>query len=163
MSTLDSWTRSEPPIRDAHHVTLDSYTQSEMAPASCMAAVQSIVGHDFEERVIHSAQHALVVFHTPFGVNCQTFLEKYERVGLSKRFRAPVGSTDAKASDELVFARVDATLNDVARFVALDFNRLPTVMLFKAGAKDAPVTFAGDSYEVADMLTFVRQNCGDII
>ena len=81
-----------------------------------------------------------MVFHTPFGVNCQTFLEKYERVGLSKRFRAPVGSTDAKASDELVFARVDATLFDTATMVVSieDVNEAPSVRSLGAYVPDVP-------------------------
>ena len=107
------------------------------------------------------------MFHTPFGVNCKTFLKKYERVSIvSPSGSGSVGehsSPDAEMSERLIAARMDVTMNDVARFVALDFHQLPTVMLFKAGAKDRPIVFKGDSYEVADMLTFVRQHCGEII
>eukprot|EP00937_MAST-01D_sp_MAST-1D-sp2_P001786 g1786.t1 len=141
-------------------------------PCSLMANLQSLrdlrpprasragAPTDFEERVLNSAQHTLVVFHTPFGIDCMTFLPKYAALERASELEAAESKTKGSGSarKEILFARIDATQTDVARHVALDFDQLPTVMLFKAGAKNTPIAYVGE-LEVLGIRGFIQQHC----
>jgi protein disulfide-isomerase A1 len=56
-------------------------------------------------------------------------------------------------SDKIVIAKVDATNNDVPD----EIQGFPTIKLFKAGSKDAPVDYSG-SRTVEDLANFIRDN-----
>jgi len=56
-------------------------------------------------------------------------------------------------SDKIVIAKVDATMNDVPD----EIQGFPTIKLFKAGSKDAPVDYSG-SRTVEDLANFIRDN-----
>jgi len=56
-------------------------------------------------------------------------------------------------SDKVTIAKVDATLNDVPD----EIQGFPTIKLFAAGAKDAPVDYTG-SRTVEDLAAFIRDH-----
>jgi len=56
-------------------------------------------------------------------------------------------------SDKVTIAKVDATLNDVPD----EIQGFPTIKLFAAGSKDAPVDYTG-SRTVEDLAAFIRDN-----
>lgn len=59
----------------------------------------------------------------------------------------------ASHADKIVIAKVDATLNDVPD----EIQGFPTIKLFKAGSKDAPVDYSG-SRTVEDLANFIRDS-----
>jgi len=56
-------------------------------------------------------------------------------------------------SDKVTIAKVDATLNDVPD----EIQGFPTIKLFAAGSKDAPVDYTG-SRTVEDLAAFIRDH-----
>jgi protein disulfide-isomerase A1 len=59
----------------------------------------------------------------------------------------------SELSDKVTVAKVDATANDVPDAI----SGFPTIKLYPAGAKDAPVEYAGDR-TVEDLATFIKEN-----
>ena len=56
-------------------------------------------------------------------------------------------------ASQVIIAKVDATANDVPDEV----SGFPTIKLFPAGSKDAPITYSG-SRTIEDLANFVKEN-----
>jgi protein disulfide-isomerase A1 len=85
----------------------------------------------------------LIEFYAPWCGHCKALAPKYDELGeLFKPF-----------SDKVTIAKVDATLNDVPD----DIQGFPTIKLYVAGKKDAPVNYSGGR-TVEDLAQFVKDN-----
>jgi hypothetical protein len=51
-------------------------------------------------------------------------------------------------------AKVDSTVNEISGHSVTKF---PTLQLFRAGAKDTPITYSGDR-SLGDLMSFLRSN-----
>jgi len=62
-------------------------------------------------------------------------------------------TTNPALSSKVVIAKVDATANDVPD----EIQGFPTIKLFPAGAKDAPILYSG-SRTIEDLAAFIKEN-----
>jgi protein disulfide-isomerase A1 len=119
--------------------------KSEPIPESNNDPVKVIVAHNYKELVIDNDKDVLVEFYAPWCGHCKALAPKYEELG------------QLYASDELsklvTIAKVDATANDVPD----EIQGFPTIKLFPAGKKDAPVDYSG-SRTVEDLVQFIKEN-----
>jgi len=74
--------------------------------------------------------------------HCKNLAPKYEQLAASY----------AMYSDKVVIAKCDATANDVPD----DVRGFPTIKLYPAGKKDAPVEYSGDR-SVESLVQFIKE------
>jgi protein disulfide-isomerase A1 len=124
---------------------VDPSIKSEPIPESNDGPVKIIVAHNYKDIVIDNDKDVLVEFYAPWCGHCKALAPKYEELG------------QLYASDELsklvTVAKVDATNNDVPD----EIQGFPTIKLFPAGKKDAPVDYNG-SRTVEDLAKFIQEN-----
>ncbi|GAM83209.1 hypothetical protein ANO11243_011950 [Dothideomycetidae sp. 11243] len=116
--------------------------KSEPIPESNDGPVTIIVAKNYEEIVLDDDKDVLVEFYAPWCGHCKAsrLAPKYEELGAlySKK-------------DKVVIAKVDATANDVPD----EIQGFPTIKLFAAGKKSAPIDYSG-SRTVEDLAEFIR-------
>ena len=66
---------------------------------------------------------------------------------------ASLYTSDPDLDKKVTIAKVDATANDVPD----EIQGFPTIKLFPAGAKDAPITYSG-SRTIEDLAAFIKEN-----
>ncbi|KAF2007733.1 disulfide-isomeras-like protein [Amniculicola lignicola CBS 123094] len=119
--------------------------KSEPIPETQEGAVTVVVAHNYEDVVINNEKDVLLEFYAPWCGHCKALAPKYEELA------------QLYASEELsklvTIAKVDATLNDVPD----EIQGFPTIKLFAAGKKDAPIDYSG-SRTVEDLIQFIKDN-----
>ena len=124
---------------------IDPSIKSEPIPESNDGPVTVVVAHNYKDVVIDNDKDVLVEFYAPWCGHCKALAPKYEELG------------QAFASSELsklvTIAKVDATANDVPD----EIQGFPTIKLFAAGKKDAPIDYSG-SRTVEDLMQFIKEN-----
>ncbi|USP73330.1 Protein disulfide-isomerase [Curvularia clavata] len=119
--------------------------KSEPIPESNDGPVKVVVAHNYKDLVMDNDKDVLLEFYAPWCGHCKALAPKYEELG------------QLYASEELsklvTIAKVDATANDVPDEV----QGFPTIKLFPAGKKDAPVDYSG-SRTVEDFVKFIKEN-----
>jgi protein disulfide-isomerase A1 len=124
---------------------VDPSIKSEPIPESNDGPVTVVVAKNYKDIVIDNDKDVLVEFYAPWCGHCKALAPKYEELG------------QAYASSELsklvTIAKVDATANDVPD----EIQGFPTIKLFPAGKKDAPVDYSG-SRTVEDLAQFIKEN-----
>merc|ERR1712023_56151 len=128
-----------------HSGELKPTLKSEEPPTPNDAPVTVVVGTTFDEIVMDDSKDVLVEFYAPWCGHCKALAPAYDELG------------QLYASDELsklvTIAKVDATLNDVPD----EIQGFPTIKLFPAGKKDAPIDYSG-SRTVEDLVQFIKEN-----
>ncbi|GKV16260.1 hypothetical protein SLEP1_g26928 [Rubroshorea leprosula] len=108
--------------------TLSPYYKSQSIPNNENASVLTIVGKTFDDLVLNSPKNVLLEVYTPWCVNCETTSKQTEK--LAKHF---------KGLDNLVFAKIDASVNEHPKLVV---DVYPTLFFYKAGDKGNPIKFS---------------------
>lgn len=124
---------------------VDPSIKSEPIPESNDGPVTVIVAKNYQDVVIDNDKDVLVEFYAPWCGHCKALAPKYEELG-------QLYASDA-FSKLVTIAKVDATANDVPD----EIQGFPTIKLFAAGKKDAPVDYTG-SRTVEDLITFIHEN-----
>lgn len=119
--------------------------KSEPTPEKQDGPVQIIVAKNYDEIVLDDAKDVLVEFYAPWCGHCKALAPKYDILGQLY--------VDAKLTDKVTIAKVDATANDVPD----EIQGFPTIKLFKAGDKKNPVTYSG-SRSIEDLIKFIKEN-----
>jgi len=119
--------------------------KSEPIPESQDEPVTIVVAHNYEQVVLDDAKDVLVEFYAPWCGHCKALAPKYEELG------ALYAASEFK--DQVVIAKVDATLNDVPD----EIKGFPTIKLFPAGAKEEAVTYSGPR-TVEDLIKFIAEH-----
>lgn len=123
--------------------TLKPSIKSEPIPETQEGPVTVIVAHNYEDVVINNEKDVLVEFYAPWCGHCKSLAPKYEELA----------ALYAANSDKVTIAKVDATANDVPD----EIQGFPTIKLFPAGGKSAPVTYSGPR-TVEDLAKFIADN-----
>jgi protein disulfide-isomerase A1 len=105
--------------------------------------VHVVVAKNYQELVIDSEQDVLLEFYAPWCGHCKSLAPKYEE--LAALYKPHL--------DKVIIAKVDATQNDVPD----EIQGFPTIKLFKAGSKDAPIDYSG-SRSIEDLAKFISEN-----
>jgi len=117
--------------------------KSEPVPESQDGPVTIVVAHNYKDVVLDDSKDVLIEFYAPWCGHCKSLAPKYDELGeLYKPF-----------SDKVVIAKVDATANDVPD----DIQGFPTIKLYVAGKKDAPITYSGGR-TVEELAAFVKSS-----
>jgi protein disulfide-isomerase A1 len=119
--------------------------KSEPIPETQEGPVTVVVAKSYNDIVLDDTKDVLVEFYAPWCGHCKALAPKYD--DLASQYAA------SEFKDKVVIAKVDATLNDVPD----EIQGFPTIKLYPAGAKDAPVTYQG-SRTVEDLANFVKEN-----
>lgn len=123
--------------------SLKPSVKSEPIPESNDGPVTVIVANNYQDIVIDNEKDVLVEFYAPWCGHCKSLAPKYEELG----------ALYAAHSGKVTVAKVDATANDVPD----EIQGFPTLKLFAAGKKDAPITYKGPR-TVEDLAKFIAEN-----
>ncbi|CAI8584841.1 unnamed protein product [Vicia faba] len=99
--------------------SLSTYFKSQ--PAS----VKVVVGKTFDDEILNSEKDVILEVFTPWCFNCEDTSKQVEK--LAKHY---------KGSSNLVFSRIDASVNEHSK---LQVNDFPTLLLYKANDKTTPI------------------------
>ncbi|KAF4458551.1 hypothetical protein FALBO_14708 [Fusarium albosuccineum] len=119
--------------------------KSEPIPETQEGPVTVVVAKSYNDIVLDDNKDVLIEFYAPWCGHCKALAPKYDELATS--FAA------SEFKDKVVIAKVDATQNDVPD----EIQGFPTIKLYPAGAKDAPVTYQG-SRTVEDLAEFIKEN-----
>ena len=119
--------------------------KSEPIPETQEGPVTIVVAKNYQDVVIDNEKDVLVEFYAPWCGHCKALAPKYD--DLASQYAA------SEFKDKVVIAKVDATLNDVPD----EIQGFPTIKLFPAGAKDAPITYSG-AREIESFIQFIAEN-----
>ncbi|KAH7257339.1 thioredoxin-like domain-containing protein [Fusarium tricinctum] len=119
--------------------------KSEPIPETQEGPVTVVVAKNYNDVVLDDTKDVLVEFYAPWCGHCKALAPKYD--DLASQFAA------SEFKDKVVIAKVDATQNDVPD----EIQGFPTIKLFPAGGKDAPITYQG-SRTVEDLANFIKEN-----
>ncbi|PHJ23853.1 protein disulfide-isomerase [Cystoisospora suis] len=126
--------------------SLTPYLRSEPAPADeeNSGLLKVVVGSTFNKLVLENDRDVLVEFGAPWCGHCRKVEPTLKMVA----------SVLHDLGSEVVVAKMDATRNEVRD---LYFSGYPTLLLFPANRKGAPVMYQGDRTE-DDLLQWLADN-----
>lgn len=113
--------------------TLESILKSEAVPEYQDGPVHIVVGKNYKDIVLDDEKDVLIEFYAPWCGHCKTLAPIYEELG-ELYFDHP------EISKKVAVAKIDATANE---FPDEDVKGFPTIKLYPAGKKDAPITYPG--------------------
>jgi protein disulfide-isomerase A1 len=119
--------------------------KSEPIPETQEGPVTVVVAHSYKDIVLDDTKDVLIEFYAPWCGHCKALAPKYD--DLAAQY------ADSEFKDKVVIAKVDATQNDVPD----EIQGFPTIKIYPAGGKDAPVTYQG-SRTVEDLISFIKDN-----
>lgn len=132
-------------VEDFDTGKLEPSIKSEPIPETQPDAVTVVVAKSYEQIVLDDTKDVLIEFYAPWCGHCKALAPKYE--DLASQY------ADSEFKDKIVIAKVDATLNDVPD----EIQGFPTIKMYPAGSKDAPITYQG-SRTIEDLIDFIAEN-----
>ncbi|KAF4974042.1 hypothetical protein FZEAL_9014 [Fusarium zealandicum] len=132
-------------IEDFTEGKIEPSIKSEPIPETQEGPVTVVVAKSYDAVVLDNEKDVLIEFYAPWCGHCKALAPKYD--DLASQYAA------SEFKDKVVIAKVDATLNDVPD----EIQGFPTIKMYPAGAKDAPITYEG-SRTIEDLAKFVKEN-----
>lgn len=124
--------------------SLQPHIKSEPIPESQDGPVYTAVGQNYEDLVLDDDKDVLLEYYAPWCGHCKNLAPIYDQLG-ALYFDNP------EFADKVVVAKLDHTANEVP----LDIRGYPTIKLFPAGKKDAPVDF-NSARTLEELVAFIR-------
>lgn len=122
---------------------LEPFRLSQKTPENIKDVAKVLVRDTFKSKVLESEGDIMVEFFAPWCGHCRNFAPVYEKVA----------EKIADGNHPLSVYKIDAVGNDLRDFV--DIPGFPTILYYKAGAKDKPVDYRGHGgLTEADVLKF---------
>ncbi|KAI4331244.1 hypothetical protein MLD38_029448 [Melastoma candidum] len=119
------------------------FFKSQPVPDNTDALIQVVVGKTLDDLVLKSPKNVLLEVHTPWCTTCESTSKKVEK--LAKHF---------KGNDNLVFARIDASVNEHPK---LQVNDYPTLLLYSTTDKHNP-TKVSAKLGLKDMANLINKH-----
>lgn len=116
--------------------------KSEPEPETQEEAVVQVVRTTYDKIILDDAKDVLIEFYAPWCGHCNALKPHYEELA----------TMYAKHTDKLVIAKIDATANDVPD----EIKGFPTIKMYAAGKKDAPVEYSG-SRTIESFVEFIEK------
>ncbi|KAL8458270.1 hypothetical protein ACS0TY_035952 [Phlomoides rotata] len=123
--------------------TLNPYYKSQPIPENKNASILTVVGKTFDDLVLNSPANIVLEVHTPWCITCETTSKHVEK--LTKHF---------KGLDNLVFARIDASVNEHPKLQVEDY---PTLLFYPANDKSNPIKLSTKS-NLKDLAALINKN-----
>jgi len=106
--------------------------------------VKVVVAKNFDQIVLDPSKDVLLEFYAPWCGHCKQLAPIYEQLG-----------SELASNPSIVIAKIDATSNDVSP--KLGIRGFPTIKLFPANNKQAPIDYEGDR-TMDDLKRFIQEN-----
>ncbi|RDW74738.1 protein disulfide isomerase PDI1 [Aspergillus mulundensis] len=133
-------------IQDVLNGKVEPSIKSEPIPETQEGPVTVVVAHSYKDVVIENDKDVLLEFYAPWCGHCKALAPKYDEL-------AELYAKSKDAASKVTIAKIDATANDVPDSI----TGFPTIKLFPAGSKDAPIEYSG-SRTVEDLANFIKEN-----
>ncbi|RPB29059.1 protein disulfide isomerase [Terfezia boudieri ATCC MYA-4762] len=133
-------------VQDYSEGKIEPSIKSEPIPEKQEGPVHVVVAHNYKDLVLESDKDVLLEYYAPWCGHCKNLAPKYEEL-------AKLYFDNPEFASKVIVAKVDATANDVPD----EIQGFPTIKLFPAGKKEAPVEYQG-SRTVEDLANFIRDN-----
>jgi len=133
-------------VQDVLDGKVQTSIKSDPIPETQEGPVVVVVAHSYEDLIINNDKDVLVEFYAPWCGHCKSLAPKYDEL-------AKLYTENSDFDSKVSIVKIDATTNDVPE----DIQGFPTIKLFPAGAKDAPVNYAG-ARTVEDLANFVKEH-----
>ncbi|KAI9368936.1 thioredoxin-like domain-containing protein [Aspergillus egyptiacus] len=133
-------------IQDVLDGKVEPSIKSEPIPDSQEGPVTVVVAHSYKDLVMENDKDVLLEFYAPWCGHCKALAPKYDEL-------AELYASREEFNSKVTIAKIDATANDVPDSI----TGFPTIKLFPAGSKDAPIEYSG-SRTVEDLAKFVKEN-----
>lgn len=101
------------------------FYKSQDIPNNKGADILTVVGKTFDDLVLSNSKNIILEIHTPWCLNCETTTKQVEK--LAKHF---------KGLENLVFARIDASVNEHPK---LEVDDYPTLLFYPVNNKSNPI------------------------
>jgi len=122
---------------------LEPKLRSEDTPEAQTEDVRVVVTNTFTADVIENDKDVLVEFYAPWCSHCKELKPHYDALALK-----------LKHVETVVIAKVNAEANELPQ---IKIEGFPTIKLWPAGKKDAPVDYQGERNEQG-LVDFVKQH-----
>jgi len=132
-------------VEDWENGKLKVYMRSEPEIKDNDGEVFNLVGKTYKRDVIDNDKDVVIYFYAPWCEKCQNFYPKYER--LARKLR--------KRNKNLLFAKMDATENDIEYFAV---NKYPTIKFYPGNKKDVAPIHIGNKLGIVEMLDIIKEN-----
>lgn len=123
--------------------TVSPYYKSQPIPDNKNMSILSVVGKTFDELVLNSPGNILLEVYTPWCITCETTSKQVEK--LAKHF---------KGLDNLIFARIDASINEHPKLQVDDY---PALLFYLADDKTNPIPLATKS-STKELAALINKN-----
>ena len=110
--------------------SLPIYYRSEVIPLNDINVVQTIVGDNFEDRVLKSPQIIFLKIYSPACLHCKEIAPVFEALAV-----------EFKSNSRIVFAEFNGRFNETPH---LNIEFFPDFRLYIPGGKNEPVLFQGE-------------------
>lgn len=107
------------------HETVPAFYKSQAVPDNKDASILTVVGQTFDDLVLGNPKNVLLEVHTPWCITCETTSKQMDK--LAKHFAG---------LESLVFARIDASLNEHPKLQVEDY---PALLFYLATDKANPI------------------------
>jgi protein disulfide-isomerase A1 len=121
------------------------YMKSDPIPISNEQPVKVVVGASFTELVLKSDKYVLLEAYAPWCGHCKKLEPIYDEL-----------ARKLLHVDDLIIAKIEATANEHPKLKAEGF---PTILFYKKGRKDTPITFKGNR-DIDGFISFLEKEMG---
>lgn len=128
---------------------LEPIVKSEPVPEKQETNVIKIVGTTHDEIINDPKKDVLVKYYAPWCGHCKKMAPTYLEL-------ADIYASDKDASEKVVIAELDGTLNDVD----VKIEGFPTIVLYPAGKNSEPI-FYQENRSLDSFLHFLKENGGN--
>lgn len=121
------------------------YMKTESIPLANERPVKVVVGASFGEIVLKSDKFVLLEAYAPWCGHCKRLEPIYEEL-----------ARKLLHVDDLIISKIDAVANEHPKLKAEGF---PTILFYKKGKKDTPITFKGNR-DIEGFVSFLEKEMG---
>jgi len=133
--------------------SLNPEYRSEEIPTENNEPIKVVVNKSWDSIINDNSKDVLVKLYAPWCGACKRIAPEYEK--LAALYEGQQG--------KVVFAKMDATNNDLPASSKITLRKFPTFVLYPAGKKDSPIEMIEPAAGLEDLAKFVLKNAANKI